>query len=305
MTGMPTPFRPILTLILLVSGNIAINTALAVDAQAAAEQSPGEPVTVQADAGTEAPAHAAVIAAIEDPAARGRAIFEALDQQDSGYGDLQVELRMVLRTSRGKETERALRIRQLEVPEDADKVMVVFDAPANIRGTALLSHGHIEGDDDQWLYLPALARTKKIASRNKSGPFVGSEFSFEDLSPRDVSKYTYEYIREEELDGQAAYVVDRFPEDQYSGYKRQRIWLDKAHLRTLRIDYYNRQDKLTKRLRASGYQLYEGRYHKPAFMQMQNLKSGKSTDLHWQDYTFRVGLSADRDFSVASLRRAR
>lgn len=251
------------------------------------------------------PALAGLAAAGGDPAVFGRQVFEQADLIESGYVDLQVQLSMVLRDARGRESQRGLRIRQLEVPEDADKVLVVFDTPANIRGTALLSHAHVNADDDQWLFLPAIKRTKKIASRNKSGPFLGSEFSFEDLSPRDVAKYDYAYIREEQIEGQACWVVDRFPRDKYSGYSRQRVWLDQAHLRIQRIDYVNRRDEVIKRLQVDEYQLYADRYWKPGFMRMENLRNGKSTDLIWRDYAFMQGFEAERDFSVASLRRAR
>ena len=67
-----------------------------------------------------------------------------------------------------------------------------FVSPADVKGTKFLSYSHIKKDDDQWLYLPALKRVKRIASKNKSGSFMGSEFSYEDLSSFDADKYIYE-----------------------------------------------------------------------------------------------------------------
>ena len=98
--------------------------------------------------------------------AAGEAIFREADRRESGYGDLKVELEMVLRTSAGAESRRRLRIRQLEVPDDGDRLLVVFDTPKSIRGTALLSYSHKIDPDDQWMYLPALKRVKRIASKN-------------------------------------------------------------------------------------------------------------------------------------------
>lgn len=293
-----TWIRPILTLTLCFVG-VLVSGASTSTVQAN-QQTAAQPASLAA-----IPALAGLAAAGGDPAVFGRQVFEQADLIESGYVDLQVQLSMVLRDARGRESQRGLRIRQLEVPEDADKVLVVFDTPANIRGTALLSHAHVNADDDQWLFLPAIKRTKKIASRNKSGPFLGSEFSFEDLSPRDVAKYDYAYIREEQIEGQPCWVVDRFPRDKYSGYSRQRVWLDQAHLRIQRIDYVNRRDEVIKRLQVDEYQLYADRYWKPGFMRMENLRNGKSTDLIWRDYAFMQGFEAERDFSVASLRRAR
>ncbi|NKB97684.1 MAG: outer membrane lipoprotein-sorting protein [Pseudomonadales bacterium] len=218
---------------------------------------------------------------------------------------MQVGLKMILVSPKGSRTERSLRIQQLESDTDGDKVLVVFDIPASIRGTALLSHAHLDRDDDQWLYLPALKRTKKIASRNKTGPFVGSEFAFEDLAPQEVEKYDYAYVGEETIGQQPCFVVDRFPKDRYSGYTRQRVWLDQEHLRTLRIDFFDRGENNSKQLLVSDYEVYQGQFWKPAFMQMKNLRTHKSTELYWQDYDFQLGFDEGRDFSVNSLRRAR
>ena len=95
------------------------------------------------------------------PQQRGYEIFAEAERRHSGFGDLEVNLRMILRSARGQETERELRIRQLEMPDDGDRVLVVFDKPLNIRGTALLSHGHKTAEDDQWLFLPAVQARQK------------------------------------------------------------------------------------------------------------------------------------------------
>ena len=127
-------------------------------------------------------------ATAETPEEKGLAIAIEADKRDLGWHDSEVVLRMVLRNSAGDESERLLRIRQLEVPSDGDKLLIVFDTPKAIRGTALLSYGHKVDPDDQWLYLPAIKRVKKIASKNKSGPFLGSEFAFEDLANPEVEE---------------------------------------------------------------------------------------------------------------------
>jgi hypothetical protein len=239
----------------------------------------------------------------EGPQARGVAIFAERDRRNSGWQDYQVELTMILRDALGSESARALRIRQLEVPEDGDKLMIVFDTPKPIRGTALLSYGHKTEPDDQWLYLPALQRVKKIASRNKSGPFLGSEFSFEDLSSQEVEKFSYRFLREEARDGVACYVIERVPLDKYSGYTRQEVWLDQAELRMLRVHYFDRKASHLKTLTFSDYRRYEDAFWRAGRMFMQNHQSGKSTELIWGDYAFRTGLQDTRDFSTNSLKR--
>ncbi|MGE0623290.1 MAG: outer membrane lipoprotein-sorting protein [Pseudomonadales bacterium] len=236
------------------------------------------------------------------PEAAGEAVFREADRRESGYGDLQVDLEMILRTSQGAESRRSLRIRQLEMPDDGDRLLVVFETPKSIGGTALLSYAHKYDPDDQWMYLPALKRVKRIASQNKSGPFLSSEFAYEDMALEEVEKYTYRLL--ETADDGAAYVVERIPTDEHSGYGRQVVTLDSEAFRIQHIDYYDRQNRLLKTLDVDGYQLY-GRFWKAGRMLMSNVQTGKSTELTWSNYAFGTGLDAERDFSTNSLRRAR
>ncbi|NJN50980.1 MAG: outer membrane lipoprotein-sorting protein [Gammaproteobacteria bacterium] len=237
------------------------------------------------------------------PEARGTEIFAQREARNEGYGDYQVDLTMVLRNALGDSSHRELRIQQLEVPEDGDKLLIVFETPKVIKGTALLSYGHKLEPDDQWLYLPAMKRVKRITSRNKSGPFLGSEFAFEDLASQELEKYRYRYLRDETLDGVACHVVERYPNDVYSGYTRQVVWLDQAELRIVQIHYYDRKESHLKTLRLEDYRLYADRFWKPSTMFMENLQTRKSTELTWGDYTFGVGLVDERDFSTNSLKR--
>jgi outer membrane lipoprotein-sorting protein len=240
-----------------------------------------------------------------DPAAHGLAMFEEVDRRDSGFGDLQVDLRMILRTANGDSSERELRIRQLEVDGDGDKMLVIFDTPKAISGTALLSFSHKVEQDDQWLYLPAMQRVKKIASRNKSGPFLSSEFAFEDLTSQEVEKYDYQWLRRETFEGAPCFVVARVPRDEYSGYSRQIVWVDEAEYRLQRIEYYDRRGALMKTLAFGGYERHEGRFWRAATMRMENQQTGKSTELEWRNFRFGTGLDESRDFTTNSLRRVR
>jgi len=93
---------------------------------------------------------------------------------------------MTLRNRAGKESLRNVRIKNLEVDGDGDKSLSIFDEPADVKGTTSLTWSHSDKPDDQWLYLPALKRVKRISSKNKSGPFMGSEFAFEDIGSQEV-----------------------------------------------------------------------------------------------------------------------
>ncbi len=235
----------------------------------------------------------------------GLAVFREADRRGAGYVDLQVNLEMILRNSRGRESRRLLRIKQLEIPADGDKLLIVFDTPKSLKGSALLSFSHKVEPDDQWLFLPAVKRVKRIASRNKSGPFLSSEFAFEDLTLQEVEKFTYRFLRRELLDDRECFVVQRKAVGKYSGYSKQVVWMDTEAFRIQQIEYFNRREELMKTLKVEGYTQYDGRYWKADRMLMVNHQTGKSTELVWRDYRFATGLSDERDFSTNSLRRVR
>ena len=229
---------------------------------------------------------------------------EASDRVD-GFGNLTARQVMVLRNKQGQESRRQLRVKVLEVSGDGDKSLMVFDEPRDVKGTALLTHAHKREADDQWLYLPALKRVKRISSSNKSGSFMGSEFSYEDLSPPEVEKFTYRYLRDEPCGDLTCTVSERFPVDKKaSGYSRQVVWQDKDELRTWKVEYYDRKDAHLKTLTVGNYTQYLDRYWRADGMTMVNHLTGKSTVLTWSDYQFRTKLR-ERDFSKTGLKRVR
>lgn len=241
-----------------------------------------------------------------DPAEKGFAIAARSDRSDRGFGDSDVELKMVLRNAAGQESTRSLRIKTLEIPDESvgDKSLVVFDTPRDIKGTGLLSHAKILEPDDQWLYLPALKRVKRISSANKSGPFVGSEFAFEDFTSLELNKYTYRFLKEETVDGMKMDVVERYPRYENSGYTKQIAWIDQDVYQIRKVEFYDRRGDLLKTLTLSDYRQYEGDVWRSHQFNMLNHQTKKSTDLIYGDYTFNAGLK-DNDFVKNVLKRVR
>jgi hypothetical protein len=243
-------------------------------------------------------------AAAETSEEKGLAIAVEADRRDTGFGNTTADMNMILKNRHGEESRRAVRVRVLEMKDDGDKSLSIFDTPADVKGTSLLSYSHKTGADDQWLFLPALKRVKRIASADKSGSFMGSEFAYEDISSQEVEKYTYQYLRDERYEDQDCFVLERYPVDKYSGYKRQVVWMDKAEYRPLKVDYYDRKDTLLKTLTFKGYRQYLGKYWRADEMFMLNHQTGKSTLLQWSQYRFGAGLT-EADFTQESLKRAR
>ncbi len=235
---------------------------------------------------------------------KGLQIAKDAKAYDQGFVDFTADMNMTLKNKKGETSTRKIRIRTLEVQGDGDKSMSIFDEPADVKGTAMLTFSHGLEPDDQWLYLPAIKRVKRISSRNKSGPFMGSEFAFEDLGSQEVEKYHYKYLNEEACGDYQCYVIERIPAYEYSGYKRQQVWLDKEAYRVIKVDYFDRKDEPLKTLQASDYQQFLGHYWRAGKMEMVNHQNGKSTELEWKNYQFKTGLQ-DGDFNSQTLKRAR
>lgn len=242
--------------------------------------------------------------AADSAEARGLEIAKKADLRDTGFIDSTASMKMELKNKQGQTSVREVRVQTLEVGGDGDKSLSIFDTPPDIKGTASLTYSHALKPDEQWLYLPALKRVKRISSKNKSGPFMGSEFAYEDISSQEVEKYSYKYIKDETLNGIDCFVVERYPAYEHSGYTRQVAWINKQEYRPEKIDFYDRKNVLLKTLSYSGYQQYHNKYWRPDVMYMVNHQTGKSTTLSWNDYQFKTGLT-EKDFSRNSLKRAK
>ncbi len=238
----------------------------------------------------------------QGPEEKGLEIAQAADAYDQGFTDFTANMVMTLKNKKGETSTRLIRIRTLEVDGDGDKSLSIFDEPADVKGTKMLTYSHGLKPDDQWLYLPALKKIKRISSRNKSGPFMGSEFAFEDLGSQEVEKYSYKYLRNEPCGEWECFVVERYPAYKFSGYTRQVAWIDTEGYRLVKAEFYDRKKALLKTLTAGDFQQFLGHYWRPGTMNMVNHQTGKSTLLEWKDYEFKTGLT-DRDFRSQTLKR--
>jgi outer membrane lipoprotein-sorting protein len=240
------------------------------------------------------------------PAERGRQIAVEADKKDAGFTDSVSAVTMVLTNRQNQTATRALRIRVQEVnaSDRGDRSLIVFDQPRDVAGTALLTHSKVIDPSDQWIYLPALRRVKRISSANQSGPFMGSEFAYEDLSAPHVDRYGYKYLRDETLDGKPCFVIERTPLYENSGYTRQVLWVDQEHYRNQKIQFFDRKGDLLKTLTFSDYQLHKERIWRAHELAMVNHQTGKGTRLTYSGYTFGTGLT-DRDFNQSALKRVR
>ncbi|MEM6932302.1 MAG: outer membrane lipoprotein-sorting protein [Pseudomonadota bacterium] len=244
----------------------------------------------------------------QTPEGKGFEIAREADRRDLGFGAFDVDGEMILRDRQARESKRAFRSMVRERPEETvgDLGIIIFERPRDIKGTGLLTHANVEPqDDDQWLYLPAIKRVKRISSSNRTGKFVSSEFSFEDLGSQEVGDYTYKWLRDEPCPTEPSlncFVTESYPINPKSGYSKRISWTDQNEYRLQQVEFFNRRGDLEKVLTFTGYQQYLGKYWRPDLMRMSNRQTGKETDLLWSNYNFGVELS-ERDFDQSRLQK--
>ena len=242
-----------------------------------------------------------------DPKAKGREITAASIRSDEGFRDTQAQMTMRLTSESGEVSQRTLQMSVLEGPGEAgDKSLIVFQTPVDVQGTVLLTHSQVLNPDDQWIYIPSIARVKRISSTNKSGPFLGSEFAFEDLTAQMLGKYDYTWLRDEACPPPDAalrcYVVERTPLYENSGYKRQIAWIDATELQFRKVEYYNREDRLLKTLALAGYTKHNNRFWRAHKLVMVNHQTKRSTTIDMTAIRFGTGLT-EGDLAEQSMER--
>lgn len=242
---------------------------------------------------------APVVAAAESPQDKGLRIAKEIDAFNSGYKGETTAMEMVLINAHGDKVSRKLRGRVLEMTDDGDRSISIFEWPADVKGTRMLTWTHKTKVDDQWLYLPSLKRTKRISSRNQSGSFMGSEFAYEDFGSQEVEKYTYTWLRDEAVDGRKVWVIERVPTNKRSGYSKQVVWMDQEYRSPLKIDYYDRKGEQLKTMTFSKYEKFD-RWWRPGQIDVHNHQTHKKSVLTWTER--KVGVAHDpEDFEKEAL----
>jgi len=242
------------------------------------------------------PAHA------QTPEERCLEIALETERRDADYGDYIVEGLMTVKGPGGGVGERQFSMHTLEITSDGDKRLVEFKEPRDLAGMISLTYSHGLEPDDQWLYLPSLRRTKRLAARDKTGSFAGSEFAFEDIGTWELKKYSYKYLRDEDLDGKPTFVVENTPAYPFSGYSRIMEWVDQEIYHPRRLVYYDGPGRALKELRFYDYKKYLDRYWRPSKVVMTNLNNGSESTIEWSNYQFRTGLE-ENDLQPNAIRR--
>jgi outer membrane lipoprotein-sorting protein len=218
----------------------------------------------------------AIIAATPAWTLTGAEIIQRVRDR-GGTPTTQARIKMVIQEKDGTPAERLLDQYSLN-PTGSRKSIIIFQKPASVQRTRFLTIENKGRDDDRWIYLPALGRVRRIAGTEGSSSFMGSHFSYDDLSSRDVERDEHTVLREETLGDAECYVIETKPGKAGDWqYARAVSWIGKETFVLMKAEMYNDNDRLIKRLTASNIEKVDGVWTARALRMEDLLKDGFTT----------------------------
>ncbi len=222
----------------------------------------------------------------------GLDIVRKWDNRPEGK-DISTKATFTLVNKRGQERIRRTRryLIDMEGKKGFDeKSIIFFDKPTDVKGTSLLnwSYTDVGKDDDQWLYLPALRKIKRIASSDKEKAFMGSDLTFDDMGDRNVEEDIHKLVKVEEFNGKPCYVIEMVPKEKGYMYSKKIIWIDKKEFTDYRTDFYDRKGRFLKR-QVINWTKVDGIWVVKK-MEVKNDQTGHSTVIEVSDIKLNKGL---------------
>ncbi|NOG45054.1 MAG: outer membrane lipoprotein-sorting protein [Calditrichaeota bacterium] len=216
--------------------------------------------------------------------------------------NMQSELTMTLINSRREQRVREIKQFSKEFNKVEKKIMF-FMAPADVRNTSFMNWSYDEKgrDDDQWIYLPALKKTKRISSDSKSDNFMGSDFTYDDLGDRHPTDDTHKILREEKFNDQDCYVVESLPKDEEYMYSKTISWIIKDKWIGLKKEFYDEDEEFLKTLTVKKYEKING-FWIITESEMKNHQKNHTTNMKLQNITIDGGI-ADNKFTERMMKR--
>jgi outer membrane lipoprotein-sorting protein len=189
-----------------------------------------------------------------------------------------------------------------------EKRVYRFVSPADVQGTSILVFDYEDKPDDVWIYLPALRKTRRVVSSQRSQSFMGSEFSYGDLNIPALDEFDYRLVKEEPIKGEPCWVIDLTPKSKdiadSDGYSKKTYWVSKDKYTVLRGLYYDKDGKLLKELVAENVKLLDpkNKRYRPMHMEMINKQNGRRSVFESTKIAFAPN-TKDEYFTTAYLER--
>jgi len=223
---------------------------------------------------------------------------KALDDTTRHWTDRTQRMTLIIKDGGGAERRRELTVYTKRYPADEDKAITFISAPAEVRGVGFLQWSHHGRDDEQWLYLPELKRTRQIAARLRDENFVGTDFTFRDLQIlTDLLRWTEaeaatKLSGEETVGGSPCHMIELRPKQEGMPYSRIVVWMDRDKLTPRQLDFYDLEAARAKTLALQDVRDL-GPIPTPHHLEMQNLKKGSRTVVDLAEVKYDTGLSDD------------
>lgn len=218
----------------------------------------------------------------------GRNIMEKVDNRYTGDDQI-AEMTMTLIKSSGRKRVRKVKVWQKDYGK-SDKSLMRFLEPADVRGTGFLVWEHEAKDDDQWLYLPAFKKVRRISTKEKEKSFMGTDFSYEDIGSHDLNDYNYTLLRSETFNDQDCYVIESVPKpEKKKSYSKIISWIRKDIFIAIRIDFYDKKGEFLKKLHAFNIGKIDGIWTTKR-MEMENVQKKHITVLEFENIKYNIGL---------------
>ena len=191
---------------------------------------------------------------------------------------------------------------------DVSKEVIVFTTPKDVAGTGYLMFNYDDEnkDSDNWLYLPAMKKTRRIASSGSEseGSFMGTDFTYQDMGERSLNKYDYNLLGEETVDGELCYKVECISKAHTEKDPRYISYIGKSDYILRKCEFYDRQDQLHRVLVCSNFTTIDG-FKTAQKMKMENVQSGTWSLIETKNIVYNADDMDDSLFTVAALEKGR
>jgi hypothetical protein len=231
----------------------------------------------------------------------------AYEKQAQAYTNIKANLKMTLTTAKGETKVRDLELKGVRTPDGLVRTVVRFRSPADVAGTAFLVLQNKSGPPEQYLYLPNLKKVRRIASGQASQSFMGSDFTFLDMSPvpaAGVAEVGYERLPDGNVGGQAVYVAEVKPKVQGAPYSRVVVYVQKESMTPIKVEFFDATGAALKELKVKKLKKLKGVDGKdrlvPLETEMRNQQKGSTTLLSLEDVDLETKLN-EADFTPSSL----
>jgi outer membrane lipoprotein-sorting protein len=161
------------------------------------------------------------------------------------------------------------------------RMVIVFQRPVNVAGSRFLTMDNSSGGSDRWIFLPALNKVRRVAASESGGSFMGTDFSYDDISSadRDINLDNHTFVKEETLNGVEYYVIQSVPKDSNYQYSKTITWVDKTNYLIYKSEMYNRRGALAKVMEMSNFKDVQGRLT-PIQTKISTIAAGTSTTIN-------------------------